>query len=116
METNYKEPQKKKKKKVSFINIIGGGILKEDFVVKQSKLIIMIAFCFIFFIGNRYSCLKKITQIEDLKKELKDIKYENLVVLTKLTANSRQSQIEALVESKGLNLSGSNSPTYEIEK
>ncbi len=116
METNYKQPQKKKKKKVSLINILGGDILKEDFVVKQSKLIIMIAICFILFIGNRYSCLKKITQIEDLKKELKDLRYENLVILTKLTANSRQSQIEALVESKGLNLSGSNSPTYEIEK
>ena len=116
METNYKQPKKKKKKKVSFLNILGGDILKEDFVVKQSKLIIMIACCFILFIGNRYSCLKKITQIEDLKKELKDLKYENLVILTKLTANSRQSQIESLIEAKELNLSGSNSLTYEIEK
>lgn len=114
--TNYKQPKKRKKKKVSFLSILGGDILKEDFVVKQSKLIIMIACCFVIFIGNRYSCMKKITRIEDLKKELKDLKYENLVVLTKLTANTRQSQIEALVESKGLNLSGSNSPIYEIEK
>ena len=116
MDTNYKQPQKKKKKNVSLTSILGGDILKEDFVVKQSKLIIMIAFCFIFFIGNRYSCMKKITQIEDLKIELKDLKYENLVILTKLTSNSRLSQIEALIESKGLDLSGSNSLTYEIEK
>ena len=117
METNYKQSQpKKKKKKISFSNILGGEILKEDFVVKQSKLLITIAICFILFIGNRYSCLKKITQIEDLKKELKDLKYENLVLLTKLTENSRQSQIEELVESKGLNLSCSNGPVYEIEK
>ncbi len=117
METNYKQPQKKKKKKkVSLLNILGGDILKEDFVVKQSKLIIMIACCFVLFIANRYDCMKKITRIEDLKKELAELKYENLVILTKLTANSRQSQIEELIESKGLNLSGSNSPTYEIEK
>jgi len=117
METNYKQPQKKKKKKkVSLLNILGGDILKEEFVVKQSKLIIMIACCFVLFIGNRYACMKKITRIEDLKKELAELKYENLVILTKLTENSRQSQIEALIESKGLNLSGSNSPTYEIEK
>ncbi|MDR0232262.1 MAG: hypothetical protein LBI82_09115 [Dysgonamonadaceae bacterium] len=117
METNYKQPQKKKKKKkISVLSILGGDILKEDFVIKQSKLIIMIACCFIFFIGNRYACLKQITRIEDLKKELKDLKYENLVILTKLTANSRQSQIEALIESKGLDLSGSNSPTYVIER
>ena len=117
METNYKQPQKKKKKKkVSLFNILGGEILKEDFVVKQSKLLIMIAFCFVFFIGNRYSCLKKITQIEDLKKELKDLRYENLVLLTKLTEKSRQSQIEELVKSKGLNLSCKNGPVYELEK
>jgi len=110
----------KKKKKPSLLSIIirilGGDILTEDFIVKQSKLIIMIACCFVVFIGNRYSCLKKISRIEDLKTELKDLKYDNLVALTKLTANSRLSQIETLIESKGLNLSGSNSPTYIIEK
>ncbi|MCL2651824.1 MAG: FtsL-like putative cell division protein [Candidatus Azobacteroides sp.] len=116
METNYKQPKKRRKKKFSLPDILGGEILNEDFIVKQSKLLIMIAVCFVFFIGNRYSCLKKITQIEDLKKELKDLRYENLVVLTKLTENSRQSQIENLVNSKGLNLSCSNGPVYEIEK
>ena len=116
METNYKQPKKKKKKKFSLATILGGDILKEDFVIKQSKLIIMIALCFIIFIGNRYSCMKKITQIAELKKELKDLRYENLALLTNLTANSRQSQIDALIESKGLDLSGSNSPTYIIER
>ena len=115
METNYKQ-QKKKKNKFSLINILSGGILKEDFVTKQSKLMFMIAFCFLIFIGNRYSCMKKITQIEDLKKELKELKYENLVILTKLTADSRRLQIESLIESKGLNLSDPNSPIYIIKK
>ena len=114
METNYKPP--KKKKKFSLATILRGEFLKEDFVIKQSKLIIMIAFCFTIFIGNRYSCMKKITQIESLKRELRDLKYENLVLQTKLTENSKLSQIEALIESKGLNLSGSNSPVYEIIK
>ncbi len=115
--TNYKQPQqKKKKKKNSLLNILGGDILKEDFVVKQSKLLILIAILCILFIGNRYSCLKKITQIEDLKRELKDVKYENLVLSTKLTTNSRPSQIETLVESKGMELSGSKTPPIEIHK
>jgi len=105
-----------KKKTSSFIELFRGDILKEDFVVKQSRLIFMIALCFIIFIGNRYACMKKVSQIEDLKKELKDLRYENLVLLTKLTANSRQSQIEMLIKSKGLDLSNSNSPTYIIEK
>ena len=122
METNYKEYRKEtqefssKKKKKSLTHILGGGILTEDFVVKQSKLIILIAFLFVLFISNRYSCLKKLTEIDRLKIELKDVKYENLVISTKLTTHSRQSQVESLVKEKGLNLSISGKPAYEIKK
>ncbi|MDR1370248.1 MAG: hypothetical protein LBJ72_09025 [Dysgonamonadaceae bacterium] len=123
VESNYKEYKTESrefsgKKKKIFIgrNILDGEILKEDFVVKQSKLIILITFLFVLFISNRYSCLKKLTEIDRLKTELKDIKYENLVISTQLTTNSRQSQIESLIEEKGLNLSGSKTPAYEIRK
>jgi len=95
---------------------LGGDILSEDFVVKQSKLIILITFLFVLFISNRYSCLKKLTEIDRLKTELRELKSENLVISTQLTTNSRQSQIEALVEEKGLNLSGSKTPAYKIHK
>ncbi len=121
-ENNYREYKKEardfsvKKKKVSIGSILGGDILKEDFVVKQSKLIILITFLFVLFISNRYSCLKKLTEIDRLKTELKNVKYENLVISTQLTTNSRQSQIEILLEEKGLNLAGSKSPAYEIHK
>ncbi len=116
METNYNQQRRKKKKKFSIIeDFFQGGIFNKEFVVKQSRLLIMIAVCFVFFIGNRYACLKKITQIEDLKKELRDLRYENLVLLTKLTEQSRQSQIEELVNAKGLDLS-LNGPIYEIKK
>ncbi len=121
-ESNYREYKTEtrnfsaKKKKVSIGSVLGGDILKEDFVVKQSKLIILITFLFVLFISNRYSCLKKLTEIDKLKTELKNVKYENLVISTQLTTNSRQSQIETLVEEMGLNLSGSKTPAYEIHK
>ncbi len=121
-ESNYREYKTEtrefsgKKKKVSIGSVLGGDILKEDFVVKQSKLIILITFLFVLFISNRYSCLKKLTEIDRLKTELKDVKYENLVISTQLTTNSRQSQIEALIVEKGLNLSSSKTPVYEIKK
>ncbi len=118
-QTANKTEEKKtsgKKTKISIAHILGGGILTEDFIVKQSKLLIMIAILFVLFISNRYSCLKKMTEIEDLNKKLTDIKYENLVISTELTSNSRQSQIEALIESKGLKLSGSKTPAFEIKK
>lgn len=108
--------QAKKKRRLSFSHILGGGILTEDFVVKQSKLLILIVFLIIIFISNRYSCMKKLTEIEDLNRKLRDVKYENLIISTELTTNSRQSQIEVLLEKKGMDLSGSKTPTYEIRK
>ncbi len=105
-----------KKSKVSISHILGGGILTEDFIVKQSKLLILIAILCILYISNRYACLKKISEIEDMNRQLRDVKYENLVISTELTTNSRQSQIEALVEDRGLGLTGSKIPAYEIKK
>ncbi|GHT12637.1 hypothetical protein FACS189426_16320 [Bacteroidia bacterium] len=107
---------KTKKQRSWFFRIIGGEILTEDFVVKQSKLIILIVFLIIIFISNRYACMKKLTEIETLTTQLKDIKYENLVISTELTTHSRQSQIEELLNSKGINLSSSKSSVYEIHK
>ena len=105
-----------KKQKLSIPYILGGSILTEDFVKKQAGLLIMIAILFVLFISNRYSCLKKITEIEDLNRKLRDIRYENLLVSTKLTTHIRQSQIEEWIQSKGLNLSGSKTPPFEIKK
>lgn len=116
---NDKKQEKKengKKAKNTLSHFLGGGVLKEDFVVKQSKLLILIAFLAILFISNRYSCLKKLTEIEDLKRQLRDVKYENLVISTKLTKNSRQSQIEDLIDKKGLNLKASKSAAFQIHK
>ncbi len=111
-----KTSQKQNKQKVSLTQIIGGEILKEDFVIKQFKLLLLIAFLAILLISHRYSCLQKLTQIEDLKRQLNDVKYENLVMSTELTTNSRQSQIEDLLQSKGIDLSTSKTPAYEIYK
>lgn len=110
------ERTSRKKTKFSLSHILGGGILTEDFIVKQSKLMIMIACLFILFIANRYDCLKKISEIEKLSQELKNVKYENLVISTELTTNSRQSQIESLVVNRGLGLTGSKTPAYELKK
>jgi len=106
----------KKKKKNPIRYFIAGEILTEDFVTKQFKLLILIVILIIIFISNGYSCQKKLTQIEDLKSTLKDVKYENLVLSTELTSNSRQSQIEALLKSKGIELAGPTTPAFELYK
>ncbi|MDH8701852.1 hypothetical protein M2138_001203 [Dysgonomonadaceae bacterium PH5-43] len=105
------------KKHRSLIQYVFSGIfLTEDGLVKQSKLIILVVILFLLFISNDYSCRKKLYKIEELKVELNDVKYHNLVISTQLTYNSRQSQLEKLLEEKGINLSGNKNPAYMIKK
>jgi cell division protein FtsL len=108
--------EEKKKKKSPLSKILGGDILTENFVIKQSKLIILIVFLILVSISNYYDCAKKMTEIQDLNTQLKNLKYENLVLSTELTTNSRQSQIEELLKQKGIPLEGSKSPVFEIHK
>ena len=110
------EEGSKKKKKNIFKYIAIGDFLKEDFVIKQSKLLVLIVILVIIFISNGYSCMKKLSRIEELKTQLKDVKYENLVISTQLTSSSRQSQIEELLKKKQIDLSNPTTPAFEIYK
>jgi len=109
-----KNTKKKKKNWLSYI--LGGGFLTEDYVRRQTKLLVLIVILIIFFISNRYSCMKKLTEIENLKTKLEDVKYENLIISTELTSSSRQSQIEYLLSTKGIGLRSSKASVYEIHK
>ncbi|MDR0541962.1 MAG: hypothetical protein LBH19_07085 [Dysgonamonadaceae bacterium] len=110
------DERKKKAKKVSVKDVIDGRVLTEEFVSKQLKLLVLIVVLIIIFISNSYSCMKKLTEIEELKARLKDVKYENLIISTELTSNSRQSQVEELLKMKGIELSAPTTPALEIRK
>jgi len=108
------EKPTKKKKKLSYY--LGGKILTEDFVVKQSKLLFLIFCLILLFISNRYYCSKKLTEMDKLNKELLDLNYEQVFLTRKLTAISRQSQIEELLREKGIELKKDNATIFQIQK
>jgi len=107
---------KKKTRKVSVINFINGRFLTEEFVSKQLKLLALIVALIIIFISNNYSCIKKVAEIEQLKVQLQDVKHESQSLSAKLTSVSSPSQVKELLERRGLNLSGSTNPAFEIKK
>ncbi|MDR1403395.1 MAG: hypothetical protein LBJ60_06815 [Tannerellaceae bacterium] len=110
------ERKKKKRKESSFMYILGGGILKEDFILRHTKMIVLVVMMVFFFIGNRYTCMQKLREIDRLQQQLRDLRYEALSISSELTGNSRQSQIESLVERQGLELEGAKNPPYELVK
>lgn len=100
----------------SFNHIFGGNILMEGWILNNVRFFIILLIVIFVFISHRYSYLRKMSEIEQLQKELKDVKYESLTISSKLTEIGRQSEIEKLVEKYGLEIEVSNEPFYYIEK
>ena len=78
-ETNNKQEEQKGekvKRRTSLKNIIGGDILATDFFRRQTKLLVLIMVLILFYIHNRYACQQQMIEIDKLKKELIDIKYD----------------------------------------
>lgn len=106
----------KKGKRFSAWYILGGGVLKEDFVVKHTRMILLVVCMIFFFIGNRYTCDQKLKEIDRLQQVLRDVRFEALSISSELTGHSRQSQIELLIEEQGIDLEGAKTPPYELYK
>lgn len=100
---------------MSFKNIVGGDILTHDFFRRQVLLLLLIVFYAILYISNRYDCQQKMIEIDRLKKELTDVKYNALTRSSELTEKSRQSKIEEYVSKEESQLQTSTNPPYLIK-
>lgn len=108
--------EKKTNKRFSAWYILGGGVLKEEFLLRHTRMIILIVCMIFFFIGNRYTCDQKLKEIDRLQQQLRDVRFEALSLSSELTGNSRQSQVELLIEEQGIDLEGAKTPPYELYK
>ena len=109
------EKAKKAKNRTSLNNIIGGDILATDFFRRQTKLLVLIMVLILFYIHNRYACQQQMIEIDKLKKELIDIKYDALTRSSELMEKSRQSRIEEYIATKESDLQTSTNPPYLIK-
>lgn len=105
----------KVKRRTSLKNIIGGDILATDFFHRQTKLLVLIMVLILFYIHNRYACQQQMIEIDKLKKELIDIKYDALTRSSELMERSRQSRIEEYIATKESDLQTSTNPPYLIK-
>lgn len=105
----------KKKNHASLKSILGGDILATDFFRRQAGLLFLIIVLIIIYINNRYECQMQLIEIDNLKKELTDIKYDALTRSSELMERSRQSRIEEYISSKESDLQTSTHPPYLIK-
>ena len=96
--------------------ILGGDILSAEMMRGQIWLIIIIVLFVIVYISNRYSVQKNLLEIDNLNKELQDVKYKPLSSSSQLTERSRESHVlELLKQNNDSTLKMSEQPPFIIE-
>ena len=116
--TNKQKKQKENAspKHMSIRSILGGDILANDFFKRQTSLLILIMILTILYIDNRYSSQQELIEIDHLKKELTDIKYDALTRSSELMEKSRQSRIEEYISTGESPLETATNRPYLIQK
>ena len=114
-----KESKKNKKetpqKHMSIKSILGGDILANDFFKRQTSLLILIMVLTILYINNRYESQQELIEIDRLKKELTDIKYDALTRSSEFMEKSRQSRIEEYISTGDSPLETATNRPYLIK-
>ena len=103
-------------KKLTLKNIFLGDFLINDFLRRQAMLLLLITIYTVIYISNRYSVQKEMIEIDRLRKELTDIKYDALTRSSELMEKSRQSRIEEYISTEESHLETSTSRPYLIKK
>ena len=116
MEEAAKKSKKKSERRLSLWYILGGGILKEDFILKHTRMIVLLVVLAFFFIGNRYTCMQKLREIDRLSQRLRDVRFEAWSISSELTEHSRQSQVEELIVEQGIDLEVAKTPSFVLHK
>lgn len=98
----------------SIMHVLSGTILTEDFFLKNTRFMLVVFVIVVLYISNRYSCIAKKAEIESLKTEMKDVKYESLTISSELTSVSRQTRVQSLVDNNELGLHSPTEPAYKI--
>lgn len=112
---NNENTEQFKQPHITFKSIMGGDILAHKFLRRQTNLLILIVFLTILYIDNRYSSQQELIEIDRLKKELTDIKYDALTISSELTEKSRQSRIEEYLATENTGLQTATTPPYVIK-
>lgn len=95
------EARTKKHRERTFTSFMFGNFLTAEVLRKNIGFISLVAFCMLLYIGNGYSSQQELLELNKLKGEVEDIKYNALIRSSELLEKSRQSHIEEHLKSIG---------------
>ena len=98
----------------SFKGIIDGSLLTIRSVIDQIPFILFLVFLAIVYIANRYQAEKMVRELSSLKTEVKDLRAEQITTASELMNLSRPSNVEKLIQQRGLDLEQPKEPPHKI--
>ena len=101
-------------KKFSIKELIGGGILSREGVVRQIPFILFLFVILVFYIGNQYQGAKLMKKVVKLEARLKVLKTESISITFERMELSKQTEVKRMIEEKGLPLKQAVLPPYNI--
>lgn len=101
-------------KNICGVDFADGELVPIDFVVRNLKTILIIVAIMLLYVGNRYNCTRKMTEIRKLRTEIVNLKNESISLSSELTGLGRPSQIKLMLEEKGIDVKPATSPSYKL--
>ena len=98
------------------VRIRSGQIISSDFFAHNWLSVFTCVMVIMFYITNKYNCQTKMEEINRLRTELEIVKTERLRVRSTYMSNSRESYMQHLIDSLGLNLHVQERPPFKLEE
>ena len=105
-----------KKKKMGLKSWLDGDMLLSPFLQRHLGLLVLMFALIIVYVSNRYAFQYEQVEIQRLRTQLEDTKYEALARSSELMEKSRESNIEKYIEEQGSQLQMSTCPPVVLKK
>lgn len=98
----------------AFQNVLGGNFLRREGSVRMLPYLLFLAILVMFYIANTYHAEKKEREIQALRKELKELRYEYITTRSELMHQSQQSEVATKL--RGTDIKESRVPPVKVIK
>jgi len=102
-------------KRLTAKDLLGGGILSREGVIRQVPFLLFLFVLLIFYIGNQYQGARVMKKVMAVEARLKVLRTESISTTFERMEMSKQSEVKRMVEEKGLALKEAVLPPYTIE-
>ena len=111
-----KSRNKKEEKPGLIKRIRQGEVLSSDFFARNWLTVFAAVVVVMLYITQKYTCQTKMEEIRRLTTELEIVKTERLRVRSAYMSHTRESSMQQLIDSLGLNLRVQDRPPFKLDE